>query len=67
MPKTKKKIKKSKLKDFIIYYSFRGTGRVVMRAKSEKQAREMFYEGSYEIDYDSEDGSNYQINEVNEV
>jgi hypothetical protein len=50
------------MKNYKIRYYFDGSGEVVVKAKDEEEARDMFFEGQWENE--KEWGEDYQIEEI---
>lgn len=63
---TKTKITKSKNKTYEVEYYFDGYGIVKVRAKSQREADEKFYEGEWQ-GQEKEWGENYVVNGINKI
>lgn len=56
---------KNQEKEYRIEYNFNGSGVCYVKAKSEEEARDMFYDGEYEGG--EEDTSDYEIYDINDT
>lgn len=56
---------KTKLKSYIIQYSFNGFGNCEVSARNKEEAKEMFFNG--EFSDDEEGGENYTIDFVEDI
>jgi hypothetical protein len=52
-------------KKFKVSYYFDGNGEVIVEAKSEKEARDLFFSGETDFETEKEWGEQYQIAEIN--
>jgi len=51
-------------KEFTIYYTYDGQGEVKIKAKNQKEAEDRFYEGNWNLNNGTEDGTNYEISNI---
>ena len=52
------------MKKFRVIYYFDGQGKVLIEAKNEKEAKEKFFNGEFEIENEEEWGENYNIDRI---
>lgn len=55
------------MKKFKIIYSFNGNGVSKIKAKNEEEAREIFYNGDMGEEQETEQGTNYEIEQIEEI
>lgn len=55
------------MKDYKVSYIYDGSGEIIIRAKNEKEAREIFMQGDWENCNADDTSDNYSVEEVNEV